>query len=66
MLAYKSAEDGGIYTESPTRKVKTTQRCAKCWQLTQMVHNEEVKDVECQEILGDEMWSFIKKAHRLR
>lgn len=30
-------------------------------QKAQMVHNEEVKDVECQEILGDEMWSFVKK-----
>ena len=29
-------------------------------QKAQMVHNEEVKDVECQEISGDEMWSFVK------
>ncbi|MEN8444993.1 MAG: transposase [Cyanobacteria bacterium J06555_13] len=34
MLAYKADEAGGIYTESPTRKLKPSQRCAKCWQLT--------------------------------
>ena len=28
----------------------------------QMVHNEEVKDVECEEIAADEMWSFVKKS----
>lgn len=34
MLAYKSAEAGGFYLESPTRQLKPTQRCAKCWELT--------------------------------
>lgn len=34
MLAYKSAEAGGFYVESPTRQLKPTQRCAKCWELT--------------------------------
>lgn len=34
MLAYKLAEAGGIYAESPTRKLKPTQRCVKCWELT--------------------------------
>ena len=28
----------------------------------QMVHNAEVKDVECEEIAADEMWSFVKKS----
>jgi len=27
----------------------------------QLVHNEEVQDVECAQITGDEMWSFVKK-----
>lgn len=34
MLSYKLAEAGGFYVESPTRRLKPTQRCAKCWELT--------------------------------
>jgi putative transposase len=34
LLTYKAAEAGGFYLESPTRVLKPTQRCAKCWQLT--------------------------------
>lgn len=34
MLSYKLAEAGGFYIESPTRKLKPSQRCAKCWELT--------------------------------
>lgn len=34
MLEYKLAEAGGFYIESPTRTLKPTQRCAKCWELT--------------------------------
>lgn len=34
MLAYKSAEAGGFYLESPTQQLKPTQRCAKCWECT--------------------------------
>lgn len=34
MLSYKLAEAGGFYVESPTRQLKPTQRCAKCWELT--------------------------------
>lgn len=34
MLAYKAAESGGFYVESPTRTLKPTQRCAMCWELT--------------------------------
>jgi putative transposase len=33
-LTYKAAEAGGLYLESPTRTLKPTQRCAKCWELT--------------------------------
>lgn len=29
---------------------------------SQLVHNEEVKDVECRQITADEMWSFVKKS----
>jgi putative transposase len=34
LLEYKAAEAGGFYLESPTRTLKPTQRCAKCWMLT--------------------------------
>lgn len=34
MLSYKEVEAGGFYVESPTRSLKPTQRCAKCWELT--------------------------------
>lgn len=34
MFTYKEAEAGGFYVESPTRSLKPTQRCAKCWELT--------------------------------
>ena len=34
MFAYKSVEAGGFYLESPTRQLKPSQRCAKCWELT--------------------------------
>ncbi len=34
MLSYKLAEASGFYVESPTRTLKPTQRCAKCWELT--------------------------------
>jgi putative transposase len=34
MLSYKLAEAEGFYVESPTQKLKPSQRCAKCWKLT--------------------------------
>lgn len=34
MLGYKLTEAGGFYVESPTRQLKPSQRCAKCWELT--------------------------------
>ena len=33
-------------------------------QKAQMVHNAEVKQVETQEIIADEMWSFVQKNKR--
>jgi transposase-like protein len=30
-------------------------------QKAQRVHNEAVQDVECEEIVADELWSFIQK-----
>lgn len=42
MLAYKSVEAGGFYLESPTRELKPSQRCAKCWELTPKTLSDRV------------------------
>jgi putative transposase len=42
MLDYKSAEAGGFYLESPTRQLKPSQRCAKCWELTPKTLSDRV------------------------
>ncbi len=42
LLAYKAAEAGGFYLESPTRTLKPTQRCAKCRELTPKTLNDRV------------------------
>ncbi|MEQ8385660.1 MAG: transposase, partial [Coleofasciculus sp. A1-SPW-01] len=34
LLTYKATEAGGFYVESPTKTLKPSQRCAKCWELT--------------------------------
>lgn len=31
-------------------------------QKAQLVHNEEVKDVDTEQVIADEMWSFVKKS----
>ena len=28
----------------------------------QLVHNEEVADIDCDHVIADEMWSFVKKS----
>lgn len=33
-IAYKAKEAGAIYIEAPTRRLKPTQRCNVCWELT--------------------------------
>jgi putative transposase len=42
ILEYKLVEAGGIYLESPTRQLKPTQRCAKCWEITPKTLKERV------------------------
>ncbi len=42
LLTYKAAEAGGFYLESPTRTLKPTQRCAKCWELTPKTLSDRV------------------------
>jgi len=41
-IKYKVEEASGIYTEVPTRTVKPTQRCAKCWKLTKKTLSDRV------------------------
>lgn len=31
-------------------------------QKAQLIHNEEIKDVETAQVIADEMWSFVKKS----
>ena len=61
-IKYKVEEAGGIYTEIPTRTVKPTQRCAKCWKLTKKtlsdrVHNckhcghQEDRDINAAQVM---------------
>jgi putative transposase len=33
-IEYKLVEGNGFFLEAPTRQLKPTQRCAKCWELT--------------------------------
>jgi putative transposase len=42
MVGYKLAEAGGFYVESPTKKLKPTQRCAICWELTPKTLSDRV------------------------
>jgi putative transposase len=42
MFEYKLAEARGFYVESPTLKLKPTQRCAECWELTPKTLNDRV------------------------
>lgn len=50
-LDYKAAEAGGFYVESPTRQLKPTQRCARCWEVTPKTLADRVhvcSNPECQ------------------
>lgn len=44
MFAYKAAEADGFYVESPTRQLKPTQRCAKCWELTPKTLSDRIHE----------------------
>lgn len=53
MLGYKEVEAGGIYLESPTRTLKPTQRCNKCWKLTPKSLSDRIHDCQhCPEVCG--------------
>ena len=53
MLCYKESEAGGIYLESPTKTLKPTQRCSKCWKLTPKSLSDRIHDCQhCSEVCG--------------
>ena len=52
-IAYKAKEAGAIYLEAPTRSLKPTQRCAKCWKLTKKTLSDRLhicSNPDCQHI----------------
>ena len=53
MLSYKEEEVGGMYLESPTRTLKPTQRCNKCWKLTPKSLSDRIHNCHhCPEVGG--------------
>lgn len=53
MLCYKEEEAGGMYLESPTRTLKPTQRCNKCWKLTPKSLSDRIHNCQhCPEVCG--------------
>lgn len=53
MLGYKESEASGMYLESPTRTLKPTQRCNKCWKLTPKSLSDRIHDCQhCPEVCG--------------
>lgn len=47
MLRYKAAEAGIRYVEIPTRIVKPTQRCSRCWTVSKKSLRERRHDCRC-------------------
>ena len=41
-IKYKVLEAGGVYLEAPTQKLKPTQRCAKCGEITPKTLSDRV------------------------
>lgn len=41
-IVYKAKEAGAIYLEAPTRSLKPTQRCSKCWSITKKTLNDRM------------------------
>ncbi len=48
MLEYKETEANGAYLEAPTQKLKPSQRCPQCWQVTPKTLDQRVHHcLEC-------------------
>jgi putative transposase len=41
-IQYKVIEAGGVFLEAPTQKLKPTQRCNQCWELTPKTLSDRV------------------------
>jgi putative transposase len=41
-IKYKVIEAGGVFLEAPTQKLKPTQRCNECWELTPKTLSDRV------------------------
>lgn len=41
-IVYKAKEAGAIYLEAPTKSLKPTQRCSKCWSITKKTLNDKM------------------------
>ena len=41
-IKYKVIEAGGVFLEAPTQKIKPTQRCNNCWELTPKTLSDRV------------------------
>ncbi|WP_252180455.1 transposase [Endozoicomonas sp. 4G] len=46
MIAYKVKETGGLFIETPTRKLKPSQRCPVCWSVKKKTLKERVHQCE--------------------
>ena len=52
-LRRREEEAGGMYLESPTRTLKPTQRCNKCWKLTPKSLSDRIHECQhCPEVCG--------------
>ncbi len=46
-IKYKVIEAGGMFLEAPTQKLKPTQRCNNCWELTPKTLSDRVHVCSC-------------------
>lgn len=72
-IEYKLVEGSGFYIEAPTRELKPTQRCAKCWQLTpktlsdrmHVCSNPDCGHVEDRDINSAQVCEIWARSHEL-
>lgn len=72
-IEYKLIEENGFYIEAPTRELKPTQRCAKCWHLTpktlsDRIHvctNSDCGHLEDRDINSAQVCEIWARSHEL-
>lgn len=47
LIRYKAVEAGSVYQDTPTRKLKPSQRCPACWTVKKKTLDERVHDCAC-------------------